>query len=155
LNRQSNPEQKDQCWKYHKPWREIVLQWHKNKSALNSPPPTHTLKHTNQWYNKSLRYTSSYRKTYLINERGTKKDSEETQLLFCASILLKHHLKNSHFWKKVTNKELLFLYIWMHVCIQVLSLEISTLSDKFLSCWRQSSETSSLLVVHLLLYTTT
>jgi hypothetical protein len=113
LNRQSNPEQKDQCWK-------LYLKLYCSDIKTNQPwiHPPHKLTHTNQWYYKSLRYTSSYRKIYLMCDRGTRNDSlEETQLLFCVSILLKHYLKNSHFWKTATNKQPLYFFIHLNACM--------------------------------------
>jgi hypothetical protein len=34
LNRQSNPEQKDQRWKYHSIWLQIILQSHGNQNSI-------------------------------------------------------------------------------------------------------------------------
>jgi hypothetical protein len=32
-NNQNNPKQKQQCWKYHSTWIQIILQSHSNKNS--------------------------------------------------------------------------------------------------------------------------
>jgi hypothetical protein len=34
LNSQSNPEQKEQCWRYQNTWLPIILQSHSNKNSM-------------------------------------------------------------------------------------------------------------------------
>jgi hypothetical protein len=49
LNSQSNPEQKDQHWKYHNTWLHTILQNHSNKNSRVLAKS----RHIDQWNRRS------------------------------------------------------------------------------------------------------